>query len=58
MKGASMEEQKTLTLEPGGRGCCALRIKHRRPGDNKASAEEKTLCHLLGCENCTLLGGS
>lgn len=53
-----MEEQKTLTLEPGGRGCCALRIKHRRPGDNKASAEEKTLCHLLGCENCTLLGGS
>lgn len=44
-----MEEQKTLALEPGG--YCVLRIKHRRPGDNKASAEEKTLCHLLGCEN-------
>lgn len=57
MKGAIMEEQKTLALEPGGRGYCALCIKHRCPGD-KASAEEKTLCHLLGCENLTLLGGS
>lgn len=30
-----MEEQKTLALEPGGRGYCVLGIKHRGPGEIK-----------------------
>lgn len=53
-KSSRYEGKKASDSEPGGRGYRVLRIKHHHSSDNKASAEEKTLCHLLRCENGTL----